>query len=241
MSVSIIMTAYRRAEQLAVTLASIDKQTVQPDEIIVVEDGNDGKTEGVCAKYGAKYFCRRNRQVLSFAIPWNIGIRAATSDILILQCAECKFEESDAVHKIIAPILSNPLATTFPNVRSLTQDGNFECWYTHPSKVRDSNRAPMLNFCQGVSRNLVNQIGGFDEAFVDYGLDDDDFELRLMAHGAVFERVDTLVSHQWHPHYASDVYQRDTNEKRYYARVEQVNRGEKPVANEGRDWGNILS
>lgn len=51
-SVSVIVPTYNRAPWIGATLRSILGQSVQPSEIIVVDDGSSDDTESVCATFG---------------------------------------------------------------------------------------------------------------------------------------------------------------------------------------------
>lgn len=241
MTISLLMTAYNRAHLLPRTIESIKKQTLQPDQIILVEDGNDGKTESICRDAGIEYYCRRNRVEVNIPVPWNIGIRRATGDILILQNAEIFYEDSDAIEKIVAPVIANPLITSVPKVRSITKTGEFETWYIHPDKPRTNAALPIINFCQALRLEWAVKIGGFDEEYKNYGLDDDDFQNRLWAQGVRHTYIDTIVTHQWHEHDRYDVPQYNRNETRYNFTYARVKAGEQVIANVGKEWGRIDS
>lgn len=241
MTVTLLMTAYRRAHLLPRTIESIKRQTLQPNQIIVVEDGYDGETEPLCKNAGFEYYCRKNRKEVNIPVPWNIGIRRATSEVLILQNSEIFYEDNDAIEKIVAPVIANRFITSVPKVRSLTKTGDFETWYIHPDKPRTNAALPIINFCQALRLEWAKEIGGFDEEYKNYGLDDDDFQNRLWAQGVCHEYVDTIVTHQWHEHDSYNTQQYNLNEIRYNETYNKIKAGEKVVANVGKDWGNINS
>jgi glycosyltransferase involved in cell wall biosynthesis len=237
--VSIAMGCYRRPAQLRNTLVSIRKQTIPVHQIVVTDDGlnpDNEQTELICKEFGAEYYLRPNRPadvLANSSIALNISIKRATGDILIIQCPECKYEDREGIQKMVAPIIENPLVTTFPRVQALHENGHsFITWFIH-----ETHNPRYLNFCQALRTDLAIKIGGFDQRMQGPGWDDDDFEQRLFAHGAIPVRVDTLVSHQWHQGWA-----RGTewwNKALYEGTMDRIIRGEKPVANEGVTWGNI--
>lgn len=241
MTTTLLMTAYQRAHLLPRTIESIQRQTLQPDQIILVEDGSDGITENLCRDANIEYYCRRNRTCVNIPIPWNIGIRHATGDILVLQNAEIFYEDNDALSKIIAPVVADPLITSVPKVRSLTKTGEFETWYIHPDKPRTNAALPIINFCQALRMEWAVKIGGFDEEYKAYGLDDDDFQNRLWAQGVRHTYADTVVTHQWHEHCLQDIQQYERNVIRYNEVYERVKAGEKIIANIGHYWGDLNS
>lgn len=52
--VSVVIPADNAARTLPETLASIDAQTVSPDEVIVVDDGSSDETPAIAERYGAR-------------------------------------------------------------------------------------------------------------------------------------------------------------------------------------------
>lgn len=248
MTISIVMTAYKRHRLLQNTLASINTQTRKPDQIVVVEDGNDGgATQMVCIEaknYGlpVEYVCRKNRPNLGYsnpAIPKNIGIRKATGDILIIQCAEVAYTKDTDIENLVRPVEQDPNVSSFALVKSLYENGEFHQWYAGP------DRAPkwFLDFCQAIRRETVVTIGGFDEDFSGYGFDDDQFAFRLQAFGIKYQwAYDVVCYHQWHEISEKDVklsdYGRSLLDRTIFD-IENKKRGTE--VNVGKNWGDINS
>ena len=238
MKVSIVMTAYRRAEQLRNTLISIREQTLQPFKIIVTEDGvspDSEQTEAYCKEFGAEYYRRYNRPGAAFAcssMPINIGIKRVKSEILVLQCSECKYESADGLEKLVVPVIEDEFVTSFPRVQCLNQDGSFNNWFIHPTE-----NPRFLNFCQALRLDWAIKIGGFDETYRGFGWEDNDFEERLKAQGLTQQYVDTTVSHQWHT-YVGGASTEWFNKALFDKTYERIQNGEKPIANVDVDWGN---
>ena len=188
-SVSVVLTTYERDQQLWKTLASIHGA----DEIIVVDDANDPGTEKLC-RYLATYLPRLNRPDVPFSspsVPINIGLKAATGDIVILQNAECK-HDTNVVEQFRKRVKER--TAVFAKVRSLHPDGSFESWYTAPVLAE----RPYF-FCGAMFRKHFMDLGGMDEDFTGAGFDDDDFALRMQEAGIRREFAgDILVTHQWH-------------------------------------------
>lgn len=192
-SISIVITTYRRDKQLAITLGSISGN---PEEVIVVDDASQESTEAICRAHGATYIQRLDRPDVEFsnpAVPINIGLRAAKSDVVILQNAECR-HDSNVVEQFRERVKEN--TAVFAKVQSLNRDGSFETWYTAPAIAE----RPYF-FCGAMFRKHFLELGGMDENFAGPGYDDDDFAVRMQAAGIKREFAgDILVTHQWHEH-----------------------------------------
>lgn len=198
MLTSIVMTAYRRAALLKVTLDSIFAQKFMDFEVIVVEDGHDGETEALCSHYPVVYLCRRNRPDVPFsnpAIPANMGFKRASGEVLIFQNAECKHVSPELI-KTLSERVSEDTAQ-FPRVEALDANGGHLLWFTHENDGLAQRR---FFFCGAILRKHIIDIGGIDEDYRAAAWEDNDLSDRLQAKG-IKEVVnpDLLVHHQWHP------------------------------------------
>lgn len=228
--VSIVMTAYRRPDLLKNTLDSIFSQHYEDKEVIVVEDGHDGETEPLCQQYPVKYLCRRHRPLLPFsnpAIPCNMGIKAATGEILLLQNAECQHVTPDLIQKLTDRVTAD--TAQFPRVESLDAEGKHERWFTHENPGLAQRR---FFFCGAILRETIISIGGYDEDYLTAAFDDNDLSDRLQAMG--IEEVvnpDLLVYHQWH--------ERPGWSAAENGRVFESKQGANftIIRNQGREWG----
>jgi GT2 family glycosyltransferase len=249
-SISIVMTAYKRHKQLEQTLESIKMQTRQPNQIVVVEDGNDGQTFGVCHQarlrgLPVEYYNRKNRPNLNYSnasIPKNIGIKKATEDLLIIQCAEVKYTNPNDIANMARPVEECGTTSSFAYCQALDDQGGFQQWYAGPERCAGW----FLDFCQCVRRDKVLAIGGFDEDYSSYGFEDDDFALRLQASGVKYRwSPEVVVQHQWHPHFneGSDPTLAIRAEARFKTKQQAIKEGRTSliVANANRNWGNIDS
>jgi glycosyltransferase involved in cell wall biosynthesis len=237
-TVSIVIPVYRRTTLLENTLASIIEQYGVKPEVIVVEDRPlDDSAQRLCFRHDIKYFAsHKGTGYNNVSTIYNIGIRKATSDIIVMQSAECKYESTDGLQRLVAAIENDELKSVVPLVMSTGPHGGFIEWYNHPSL---GARAGWTGFfCHAMHRSQLMKIGGYDEIFKGYGHDDDLLLFRMKSNGIQprFEE-NVLVTHQWHPRHqcvpGEDEYNRDR-------RLEQeaiVNAGGPNVANLGKEWG----
>lgn len=250
-SISIVMTAYKRHKQLEKTLESIRTQTRKPDQIVVVEDGYDGGvTQGVCiaAKnegLPVEYYSRKHRPNLNYsnaAIPKNIGIKKATGDILLIQCAEVRYTSPNDIANMVRPVEENEEVSACAYCHALDAEGQFLQWYAGPERCAGW----FLDFCQCIRRDKVLAIGGFDEDYTSYGLEDDDFAMRLRKSGIKYQWVpEVLVQHQWHPHFNADSEPTLSvrAEARFKSKKQAIEEGRNSliVANLNKNWGSLES
>lgn len=229
--VSVVMTSYNRAKLLLRTLSSIAGQGADV-EVIVVEDGYDGgETKAVCDSFGAKYLQRKNRPGAVWsnpAIPTNMGLRAATGDIVILQNAEV-MHTGNLIADLSARV--DDYNAVFSSVMALKEDGTNDRWYIHS----EHRKAPFF-FCGAMKRKWFTELRGLDEDYTLAAYDDDDFAGRLASSGVRFVYADDILAlHQWHGETLSLV---KTNKDLLDKKLEKQRNGEiGAVRNLYHEWG----
>ena len=233
---SIIITTFNRNAQLANTLASIRGQQVSDLEVIVVDDGDlshgNPSAKMLCEAYGARHIPLRRPTSAQFrnpSYPNNVGIRAATGDVVILQNAECRHVDPKTIEKLTTLVTDNN--AVFARVVALNPDGTHNTVYCGPE-----NQRPYF-FCGAIRREHLVRFRGFDEDYTGAGYDDDDLADRLGASSIEFVFSDVEVHHQWHPpagEYADVSAMRDL----YQSKLAAMLAGKLGVErNIGRNWG----
>jgi len=224
--ISLVLTTFNRPSQLLATLHSVDRQRVGDSEIVVVDDGNDARTPGICYAFDVRYLRLQrpsSKHYRNQARPLNVGIKAAKGEIIILQNAECKHIGSNVILDLASRVTWNSVA--FAHVTAMNRDGSRGICYCGPENPR-----PYF-FCGAIRREWLMKLRGFDEDYQGYGYEDDDMADRLRRSGVTFEFTDIEVEHQWH---SPAGLQGDLSkgEAMYAAkRQESVER------NLGREWG----
>jgi len=248
LTVSVDMVTYRRVPQMRNTLETYLIQTRKPDELIVVEDGYDGgETESLCKEFSdrlpIKYVCRRNRPDVPFsnaAIPRNIGIRQATGDIIVLHNSEVRFTKPTDFANIVGPTEADPMICTCAPCEALNPDGSHKQWYCDPHLWNFSH------FCAAYRRKaIVEELGGFDEAYRRYGWEDMSFNMRANRAGIVsIWAKDVVTQHQWHEVRSSpqDREAQEFNIRYSTQEMEDILSGRRTLeANLGKPWGDLSS
>jgi glycosyltransferase involved in cell wall biosynthesis len=74
LKISVVITTYKRAEQLDRTLLSLRSQTRQPDEVIVSDDCSPDNTRAVAEKWRTEFRCfRYSRNTRNLYMPGNLN------------------------------------------------------------------------------------------------------------------------------------------------------------------------
>lgn len=223
--ISLVLTTFNRPSQLLATLHSIDRQHVGDSEIVVVDDGNDARTPGICYAFDVCYFKLRRPYSWNYrnqARPLNVGIKAAQGEIIILQNAECKHVGPNVILDLAGRVTWNSAA--FAHVTAMNQDGTRGICYCGLENPR-----PYF-FCGAIRREWFMKLRGFDEDYQGYGYEDDCMADRLRRSEVTFEFTDIEVEHQWHqPAGLID----DSVSRQMFA----AKRQEPVERNLGREWG----
>ena len=85
MKISVVIPAYNAAVFLPRSIASVRAQTLQPVEVIVVDDGSTDDTKAVAAELGVRVITRTNSGPSAAK---NTGIRMASGDWIALLDAD---------------------------------------------------------------------------------------------------------------------------------------------------------
>jgi hypothetical protein len=156
-------------------------------------------------------------------IPYNIGLKRAKGDLIVIQNPEClhigdvlsdvKIRLSSGKYLIYpcfglseSKFRDLSVYNTFPEfygnvkktVNSCTQARQADgIWYNHKKL-----RYRPYHFCSAICKKDLNRIGGFDESFADgYWYDDNEFSDRVRRNILIEDIYigDCFVVHQWHP------------------------------------------
>jgi GT2 family glycosyltransferase len=194
---SITIPTYNRRAVLLQTLAGLERQSIQPEryEVIVAADGsNDGTVEalaGLRPAYALRWFYQENRGAVVAA---NAAGRLASHEVLIVlgddQLASPELVaahlEAHQRHGVVLVQGAYPLAPGYAcGGASLVYERSRQG--AMPKLVTDGSASWHVwggNF--SIRRQTWLEIGGWDEAFREYGGEDTDLGLRVAALGIPF-------------------------------------------------------
>lgn len=224
--ISIVSAYYNRKPQFYRTLKSISNSKVKDFEYIVVDDGSsdEHRLEDLVKEFPFLKIIRiepKDKWYVNSCIPFNIGIRNISGDIIILQNPEClhvhdvlsyakKYVNDDnyvtfsayAINEKLTnfDLLNHIQANTVPQFlkglpQKITDDATYTGWYNH-TKYRPA----YYHFCSTITKKNMDLLNGFDERYADgIACDDDEFVVRIGRLGLKKIIVDDVsVIHQWH-------------------------------------------
>lgn len=196
--ISIVTSYYNRKKLFYETLKSISKTKYSNFEVVVVDDGSDKheRLEDLKNEFGFLKVIRIEKEDKWYknpCIPFNIGIKSLTGDIIILQNPECyhvndiltyAYENSNDSNylSISTYALDKKLTAKFLKIENKKEffqklpqqefvGETLLGWYNH-SKYRPV----YYHFCSIMTKNSMNLLGGFDERYAD-GIAFDDNEI----------------------------------------------------------------
>jgi len=206
---SVIIPAFNQARCLDLTLESLVRQTVGPErfEVVVVDDASiqdlravvDSYQSGLRLRY-VRHAANRGRSAAR-----NSGVAQARADLLLLMDADC-YAAPDLIERhlrrpgeagpeVVYGRRIEPSWGTFAQLRELApakseplpmEGDHRDLPQPEGSDIFDVYRrsAWMFGFTHNLSlrRDLYLQVGGFDEAFVQWGYEDTDFTYRIYRH-----------------------------------------------------------
>lgn len=223
--ISIVAGYYNRKDLFYRTLQSITKSKYKDIEFIVVDDGSDDnqRLEDLVPEFPflkIKRIEKSNKWYVNPCITFNIGLREAKGDIIVLQNPEC-FHVHDVLSYLnehvddscyisvsaygFDPALNARLIEHMSNdtvdelLMTLPQQpyvgGTSIGWYNH-----SRYRPVFYHFCSAISRNNMAKLNGFDERYAHgIGYDDDELISRIRKLGLNLIIEDSVsVIHQYH-------------------------------------------
>jgi GT2 family glycosyltransferase len=223
--ISIVTGYYNRKELFIRTLKSITKSSYNDFEVIAVDDGSspEHRLEDLTTEFPFLKIIRlekENKWYINPCVTFNIGLKAAKGDIIVLQNPECLH-----VHDILTYFSQNindtnyisisaygldpPLTDSLPEyISNNTVDGllkslpqvSYRGWATLGWYNHSIFRPVHFHFCSGMSRNSMRKLNGFDERFaLGIGYDDDELIIRIRKLGLQLIIEDKIsVLHQYH-------------------------------------------
>jgi len=203
-----IIVAYRNRDLLRVKrfLNSLNNQTNKDFELIFVDSGTElllaNEIEKQVSSYSfAKYIYNDSRgKDFNRSLFLNIGAKIATGDFFYFTDIDLIFHEGFVNH---LHSLKNEYSQVYTRVYMINEKfKNYDDIFNS-----DVNSNSELNHTSGkgwlmVPKTVFYEIGGYDEYYTDWGVEDNDIYIRLCQYGLKETWTDHTkfpVYHQWHP------------------------------------------
>lgn len=225
MKISIVTGYYNRKDLFYLTLKSIAKSEFKDFELIAVDDGSsiEHRIEDLQTEFPFLKIIRQEREdrwYINPCVTFNIGLREAKGDIIVLQNPECLH-----VHDILSYFITNVDDSKYISISAYGLDpettkilpqhyennsvkelleslpqrryigGTALGWYNH-----SRHRPVHFHFCSAMTRLNMSKLNGFDERFaLGIGYDDDELIARIKILGLKLVIEDSVsVIHQYH-------------------------------------------
>ena len=214
MRVSVVIPTWNRADLLAQTLDKIETQTVPRDfyEIVVVDNESSDHTQAVLEQKSRTYPNLRafSQSKRGAAATRNTGIRAAKGEIVLfidddilaepgLIEAHWRYHQAHRSSSIVGGVVTPWDNCKEPFLRYLRDRGIFNP-YSIACGPMDFSYYHTGNV--STARSVLNEVGGFNEQFAIYGMEDIELGYRIERHGSrIVHGPDAKAVHQYFPTY----------------------------------------
>lgn len=185
-TISVIITAYNYGRFLDDCIQSVLSQSLQPNEIIVVDDESTDNTKEIVAKYPVKYLWQKNKGLSGAR---NTGIREATSDYIMCLDADDMLRP-DAIKEHMAIAGPDTIAQC-----GLMYFGEQVATFRPQGATYESLLRTNTVYCNSVfPKKAWEEAGGYDESdTMRLGLEDWDFWIRLAKRGYKVKTSDYIA------------------------------------------------
>ncbi len=197
---SIIILALNGLEDTRLCLESVRRCTPAPYELILVDNGSTDGTGDYFKDYARKHAHARvilNAANNGFAGGNNQGLALARGDFVVLLNNDTVVTPGwlegmmrvFAAHPetgIVGPMtnyVSGPQLVANPAYQSLDQLPAFAAQWQEAHRGQAPEIHRVVGFCLMARRQVLDRIGGLDEAFINGNFEDDDFCLRALCAG----------------------------------------------------------
>lgn len=173
MNCSLVIRAFNEGKHLPRLLEGIRQQTVQNIEIILVDSGSTDDTVSMAESYGAK-LVRIAPQEFTFGRSLNLGIQAATRELVVIASAHVYPVYPDWLERLLEPFADPSTALSYGKQRGLpgatqySEHQVFAQWFGEQSQPRQNH--PFCNNANACVRRLLWTERPYDETLT--GLED---------------------------------------------------------------------
>ncbi|MDI6770753.1 MAG: glycosyltransferase family 2 protein [Anaerolineales bacterium] len=171
-SCSLIIRAYNEEQHIGRLLEGVRHQTVKDVEVILVDSGSRDATADIAEHYGVKVVHIRPQE-FTFGRSLNLGLAAATRDLVVIASAHVYPVYPDWLEKLLEPFSDPQVALTYGKQRGnaaskFSERQVFARWYPDQSDPRQDH--PFCNNANAAIRRSLWEEQPYDESLT--GLED---------------------------------------------------------------------
>lgn len=229
LDISILLTTYNRSDECIRCLDTLIPQLNDKIEILLLDDWHleSDNLKQYCKKHNLKYVHtgKQKNGVVRWRVPgfaYNIGAKLAKGNYFIIGGAEI-LHLCDNTIKLMYETNIASAPTVYDEIK--------------PGSTKFDKLNNKLPFCFGLPKDIYFKIGGYDEDFIGYCFDDNDFSDRVLSM-VDFITVPSEVVHLWNLRGANNRGDsRITNKAWEYNRKLYMKRKNIIIRNKDKEWG----
>ncbi len=198
-TISVIIPAWNAEKSISDCLDSITNQSIQPFEVILVDDGSHDKTAVIALDYKVTLLNTHGRK--GPATARNMGAEAASGDIIL-------FLDSDVIiqKNLIEKVLSHftddsvwAVQTLYtpkcPAENVVSQYQNYYYYYSL-NRMPDGDTATFATWCAAIRRDKFAEVGGFNVRIPEPTVEDEELGYTIVESGGrIILDKSILVTH----------------------------------------------
>lgn len=199
-AISVIVPVFNGGETMRETIEHLLRQSLPPDEIIVVDDGSTDETANILRSFGSriKVLSKTNGGPASAR---NVGIRASRGSLIAFTDSDC-FPEEDWLQNLVKGFHSLDIAGAGGRVLSSVNGYIAEYVDLHgfmnPAYSTGENILSLVTANACFRRDALLKVNLFDERFRKPGCEDTELSVRLRSMGYKLAFVETAVVRHRH-------------------------------------------
>ncbi len=221
-NVSVIIPTRNRETELKTCLKELEKQTRKPNQILVISESDSKEkfnVESTEIEFNYLYFDKR----IGPSALRNIGIQKSSGEIIVFLDDDA-IPHPDFIEHILQPFEDPQVGIIRGNVKTTNSiSKHFAPHYNLGEQFIEISPRLMLLCCMAVRRNILEELGGFNEA-IPYGHEEADLCYRASNYGhSSFYAPKAIVQHNYSrstTHYLKKRFK--WGEKRHQLRIHDV-------------------
>ncbi|MCK5785084.1 MAG: glycosyltransferase family 2 protein [Candidatus Sabulitectum sp.] len=186
LTISVIIPAWNAGNTICMCLDSISKQSIQPSEVILVDDGSSDNTATIAEEYGVTLLSTGGRE--GPATARNMGAAAAGGDVILFLDSDVTVPV-DLIEKITAHFddrsvwaVQTLYTPVCPTTDLVSQYQNYYYYYSL-NRMPDGRTATFATWCSAVRRDRFQEIGGFNVRIPEPTVEDEELGYTIVESG----------------------------------------------------------